>query len=183
MRYESLLSEPVVQKYIHDLVGPEGINVAMSPPAAEVTDEELADDLEMELNVVRRTLMLLSENGLADYRRVRDEESGWLTYLWTFKYDRLPEIMVEDMKQLRELLAERRTYEQGNQFYICDVCVQRFVFDDAIEFGFECPNCAGSLESRSSDAIVEALDARIAEIEVQLSRLADDMQPDDMRTT
>ena len=89
MAFEDLLNDPVIQKYLHELVGPTGMPVAAAPPDGEVTDEELAEELGLELNDVRRALFILYENDLATYRRVRDEDSGWLTYLWTFHYDNM----------------------------------------------------------------------------------------------
>ncbi len=84
MAFDDLLHDEVVQKYLHELVGDRGMPVAASPPEGEVTDEELSQKLGLELNNVRRALFILYENALASYRRVRDEDSGLLTYLWTF---------------------------------------------------------------------------------------------------
>ncbi|MFB6134183.1 MAG: transcription factor, partial [Halanaeroarchaeum sp.] len=54
MAFEDLLEDPVVQKYLNELVGPKGMPVAAAPPDGEVTDEELAERLGLELNDVRR---------------------------------------------------------------------------------------------------------------------------------
>ena len=117
MAFDDLLSDPVVQKYLHELVGPEGMMVAAAPPEGEVTDEELAEELDLELNTVRRTLLILYENDLASYRRLRDEDSGWLTYLWTFHYDNIPENLEKQMCHLLEGLEERLEYERTREFY------------------------------------------------------------------
>ncbi len=90
MAFEDLLEDPVIQKYLHELVGPRDARRGRTPDG-EVTDEELAEELDLELNDVRRALFILYENDLATYRRLRDEDSGWLTYLWTFEYDNIPE--------------------------------------------------------------------------------------------
>ena len=39
MAFEELLEDPVIQKYLHELVGPKGMPVAAAPPDGEVTDE------------------------------------------------------------------------------------------------------------------------------------------------
>ncbi len=160
MAFEALLEDPVIQKYLHELVGPKGMPVAAAPPDGEVTDEELAQRLDMELNDVRRALFILYENDLASYRRVRDEDSGWLTYLWTFEYDTIPENLEEEMQRLHGALTERREYEQTNEFYLCEVCSIRFEFDEAMEFGFECPECGSPLESMDNDQLINAIDSR-----------------------
>jgi transcription initiation factor TFIIE subunit alpha len=161
MAFEDLLEDPVIQKYLHELVGPKGMPVAAAPPDGEVTDEELAEELGLELNDVRRALFILYENDLASYRRLRDEDSGWLTYLWTFQYDNIPEQLEGEMHRLLDALEERREYELDHQFYLCENCGIRFEFGEAMDFGFECPDCGSQLESMENTALIDAMDDRI----------------------
>ncbi|WP_254830233.1 transcription factor [Haloglomus salinum] len=174
MAFEDLLEDPVIQKYLHELVGPTGMPVAAAPPDGEVTDEELAEELGMELNDVRRALFILYENDLASYRRLRDEDSGWLTYLWTFEYENIPERLEEEMHRLLEALEEREDYERDNEFYLCEQDSIRFEFGEAMEFGFQCPNCGGELTSMSNERLVDAMEQRIAELREELHLPAPD---------
>jgi transcription initiation factor TFIIE subunit alpha len=169
MAFEDLLSDPVIQKYLHELVGPKGMPVAAAPPDGEVTDEELAEELDLELNDVRRALFILYENDLASYRRLRDEDSGWLTYLWTFEYDKRPENLEEEMYRLLEALRQRREYERTHEFYLCEVCSLRFEFGEAMDFGFECPECGSPLESMENARLVDSMDDRISALEAELN--------------
>ncbi|MFB6266890.1 MAG: transcription factor E [Halodesulfurarchaeum sp.] len=168
MAFEELLDDPVVQKYLNELVGPKGMPVAASPPDGEVTDEELAERLGLELNDVRRALFILYENDLASYRRVRDEDSGWLTYLWTFEYEHIPENLHDEMERLLEALKERREYERENEFYLCEVCSIRFEFGEAMDLGFECPECGSQVEAMENEEIVETIDERIESLRTEL---------------
>jgi len=169
MAFEDLLENPVIQKYLHELVGPKGMPVAAAPPDGEVTDEELAEELGLELNDVRRALFILYENDLASYRRLRDEDSGWLTYLWTFQYDKIPEQLEEEMYRLLEGLADRREYERENEFYLCEQCGIRFEFGEAMEFGFECPECGNQVETMENTRLVTAMEERIDELRDELN--------------
>ena len=169
MAFEDLLGDPVIQKYLHELVGPKGMPVAAAPPDGEVTDEELAQRLNLELNNVRRALFILYENDLATYRRVRDEDSGWLTYLWTFEYDNIPENLEEEMYRLLDALVDRREYEQTHEFYLCEVDSIRFEFGEAMDFGFECPECGSPLEAMENVRLVESMDDRIDELRDELN--------------
>ncbi|WP_248516737.1 transcription factor [Salinarchaeum laminariae] len=168
MAFEDLLEDPVIQKYLHELVGPKGMPVAAAPPDGEVTDEELAEELDMELNDVRRALFILYENDLATYRRLRDEDSGWLTYLWTFQYDNIPENLEEELYRLHDVLDEREEYERNHEFYLCEVCSIRFEFGEAMEFGFECPECGSPLETMDNDLLIQAMHERIASLRDEL---------------
>jgi transcription initiation factor TFIIE subunit alpha len=169
MAYEELLEDPVIQKYLHELVGPTGMPVAAAPPDGEVTDEELAEELGLELNDVRRALFILYENDLATYRRLRDEDSGWLTYLWTFQYDNIPEKLEEEMERLLDALEERREYEMDNEFYLCEQDSIRFEFGEAMDFGFECPNCGSELVSMDNIQLVDAMDDRVEQLREELN--------------
>src|SRR6056297_3569320 len=165
MAFEDLLNDPVIQKYLHELVGPTGMPVAAAPPDGEVTDEELG----LELNDVRRALFILYENDLAAYRRVRDEDSGWLTYLWTFHYDNIPENLESEMERLYEAIEEREEYERTHEFYLCEVCSIRFEFGDAMDQGFQCPECASPLESMDNNDLVDAMADRGAALREELN--------------
>ena len=169
MAFEELLEDPVVQTYLHELVGPRGMPVAAAPPDGEVTDEELAEDLDLELNDVRRALFILYENDLANYRRLRDEDSGWLTYLWTLEYDSIPENLRDEMERLLDALEERREYERNHEFFLCEVDSIRFEFEEAMEFGFECPQCGSELDALDNDHLVTAMDDRIGELRAELN--------------
>lgn len=169
MAFEDLLEDPVIQKYLHELVGPTGMPVAAAPPEGEVTDEELAQELNLELNDVRRALFILYENDLASYRRLRDEDSGWLTYLWTFEYEKIPENLQDEMYRLLDALVDREEYERMHEFYLCEVCSIRFEFGEAMEFGFECPECGSPLEAMENERLIAAMDDRIADLQAELN--------------
>ncbi len=169
MAFEELLEDPVVQTYLHELVGPRGMPVAAAPPDGEVTDEELAEELDLELNDVRRALFILYENDLADYRRLRDEDSGWLTYLWTLEYGSIPENLREEMHRLLDALEDRREYERNHEFFLCEVDSIRFEFEEAMEFGFECPQCGSELDALDNDHLIEAMDERIDDLQAELN--------------
>ena len=169
MAFEDLLEDPVIQKYLHELVGPKGMPVAAAPPDGEVTDEELAEELGLELNDVRRALFILYENDLASYRRLRDEDSGWLTYLWTFEYEKIPKQLESEMHRLLAGLETRYQYELENEFYLCEQCGIRFEFGEGMEWGFECPECGSPLDAMENTVLVDSMDERIAELRDELN--------------
>jgi transcription initiation factor TFIIE subunit alpha len=75
------IEELIHRAYLNKLVGEDGLRIVESIPGEEITDERLAELTGISLNTVRRTLYLLYEHRLAIYRRKRDPDSGWLTYL------------------------------------------------------------------------------------------------------
>jgi transcription initiation factor TFIIE subunit alpha len=74
------------------------------------------------------------------------------------------------MHRLLDALAERRDYERNNEFYLCEQDSIRFEFGEAMEFGFECPNCGGQLVDMDNDRLVDAIDQRIEKLRAELNR-------------
>ncbi len=169
--FDELLDNEVVQAYLAEVVGSKGMPVAMNPTDEEVTDEELAEQLEIDPKVVRRTLFILYENDLASYRRNRDEESGWYTYLWSFEYDKIRNKLNHEMVKLKENLEKRLEYERNNQFYICDLDNIRFQFEEAMDLSFNCPECGSPLEPMENEDIIKAMEIRVEQIETEINDL------------
>ena len=77
-----LLDDPAIKAYIRRMIGDEGIEVLRRFPVdGEHSDEELAEITGISLNTVRHTLYTLYEKRLAEYRRLKNIETGRLTYL------------------------------------------------------------------------------------------------------
>ena len=94
-----LLNEPAVRAYIVRLIGEDGVGLLVRfPEEGEYSDEELAEITGINLNTVRHTLYTLYEKRLAEYRRLKNTETGWLTYLWHLRMDRIHDVIEEDIK-------------------------------------------------------------------------------------
>lgn len=153
-----VVEEPIHRAYICKLVGEEGLRIVESIPAEEITDERLAEITEISLNTVRRTLYLLYEHRLAVYRRKRDPDSGWLTYLWKLCPENFDKALEGEVRRLLRKLEDRLAYEKDHIFYACENGCARFVFDEASEVNFFCPFCNGSLEYMENSRIVETIE-------------------------
>jgi transcription initiation factor TFIIE subunit alpha len=139
----SVLSNKAIRGYILKLVGDEGMNIVEKMldkvPDKEVTDEKVAELSGINLNLVRKTLYILYENHLAMYRRERDKDSGWLTYLWKLDLDNAENMLKNETRKLIKKL-ERRLEFENNEFYACEeVPPHRILFDYAMDSNFTCP--------------------------------------------
>lgn len=134
-------------------------------PKGEVTDEKIAEVTGVLLNIVRRTLFILYENRLAFYRRERDSDSGWLTYLWQLDLSNMNSQLELEAKKLLKNLKAKLEFEQDKVFYVCEKQDGRFLFDVAVELHFKCPNCGGELKYQDNEPVIKALKKRISELE------------------
>jgi len=164
----TVTEDHIQRAYLCKLVGEEGLNIVDTMPEGEVTDEHVAELTEISLNTVRRTLYLLYEHRLAKYRRERDQESGWLTYLWQLCPENFDRALESEIRKLVDRLEERFAYEKDNIFYVCVNGCARFVFDEASESNFICPFCSGELEYMENEKVVEAIEKRIRDLNADL---------------
>ena len=164
MSITEILEDEAVRAYLRRLIGEEGLDLlGRFPEEGEYSDEDLAEKTGINLNSVRHTLYTLYEKRLAEYRRLKNTETGWLTYLWTLRLDRVPSAIKEDMKMLLEKLEARECFEEENDFYLCKNC-GTFTFNEVMELDFACPRCTQPVEHFDNEALLSALKRRISAI-------------------
>ena len=164
MSIAEILKDEAVRSYLHRLIGDEGLDLLERFPAeGEYSDEDLAEKTGINLNSVRHTLYTLYEKRLAEYRRLKNTETGWLTYLWTLRLDRIEAAILEDMRLILEKLEAREAFEEENDFYLCETC-GTFTFNEVMELDFACPRCSQPVEHFDNEALLSALKRRISAI-------------------
>ncbi|KQC04689.1 MAG: transcription factor [Methanoculleus sp. SDB] len=168
---EELLENPAIEAYLIRMIREEGVLLLKKfPKEGEHSDENLAETTGINLNSVRHTLYTLYEKRLAEYRRIKNSETGWLTYLWKLRLDNLDDALFEDMEAVLERLEARELYEEENDFYVCKQCGIIFTFDDALGRNFECPQCDEKMEHFDNDLILRALKRRVSAIRATLGK-------------
>jgi len=159
---EEVLNNPAMRAYIHRLIGDDGLNLLEKfPKEGEHSDEDLAASTAINLNTVRHTLYTLYERRLAEYHRIKNNETGWLTYLWQLRLDHIHDAIRDDMEVVLDKLEHRAQFEEENDFFICKDCHDIFTFTQAIGGDFKCPNCEQPLGHFDNDMLVKALRDRI----------------------
>jgi len=130
--------------YIIKNVGRKAIDI-LSTLNEPLSDEELANKLDIKINEVRRILNTLNTYGITKYDTFKDK-NGWLTFKWyidTNNMDKVKKNISESNK-----LAKYKLPDDCNDFFICDTCFEKnkviFPFDTAVEMKFKC-DCGGNL--------------------------------------
>jgi len=162
---DELLEDPAIYAYLHRLVGDEGIDLLRKfPKEGEHSDEDLAAETGINLNSVRHSLYTLYEKRLAEYHRIKNNETGWLTYLWQIRLDRILTAIREDLDTILDKLERRERFEEENDFYICKDCGIILPFARAMDNEFKCPECDKPVVHFDNDTLLSALKQRIAAI-------------------
>jgi transcription initiation factor TFIIE subunit alpha len=165
----SVLDEELI-KVANLLGGEEGVKVvSVLMNLKEATDELIAKDSAVRLNIIRKILFKLYDHGLVSCTRMRDERTGWYIFYWKLQTDQLDAFIRSRKRRTLERLKARLEYERNNTFFICknDADV-RITFGEAMESAFRCSKCGGQLENSDNSDLVKFLEKRIEQIENEL---------------
>ncbi len=121
------------------------------------SDEELAQELNLRVNDVRKLLYELSKQGFVAYIRMTKGESRWYSYYWYTDIDMLKHSINRRMNEVIRVLNERLAYEESQTFYICPNDSSRYTFDEAFENNFRCIQCGFELIEVDNSRTVQYL--------------------------
>lgn len=115
-------------------------------------DNDIADELDVKVVTVRRLLNELHEYDLVKYKRAKNKETGWYTYLWKKRDDKSSEYVKKCLNLHLLKLRSALEYEENNIWFNCSC--SRTTLDGAMENNFKCPFCGENyVESGASDEI------------------------------
>ncbi|MBT8507769.1 transcription factor [Methanomicrobiaceae archaeon CYW5] len=168
---EEAIQNEAVRAYLMRMIGEAGLALVEDFGfEIEKTDEELAEETGINLNTVRNTLYTLYGKRLAEYRREKNQETGWLTYKWKLRLDRIDDAITEDMEEVLEKLQARERYEDENDFYICKNCGIVYTFDEALLREFTC-SCDTPMDHFDNELILQALKRRVEQMKASLGKV------------
>lgn len=120
------------------------------------SDEELAKKLKIKISDVRATLNRLHNEGLVNYIRQKDSETGWYSYSWSLNHER--------MEKWATIQASRLDMVGGNggEYYFCAACGAATItnFETAASGDFRCERCNKLLEFLDEKRIAELNEKR-----------------------
>ncbi|MHA1670918.1 MAG: transcription factor E [Promethearchaeota archaeon] len=175
---------PLLSSFLYIIGGDVAIEVGielLNSENKDITDEDITENIKqrlngsevdfepddseiLKLNTVRKTLYKLYSEKLAQFRRIRDKSTGWFIYYWWHEFESIEEILSEKKKINERKLRERLKYEEDNYFFICKKCNDqniKYVFEQAFEFNFRCPECGDPLEAQNNQEIIRFLKEKI----------------------
>jgi transcription initiation factor TFIIE subunit alpha len=105
------------------------------------SDEDLAKKLKIKISDVRATLNKLHNEGLVNYIREKDSETGWYSYSWSLNQDRME-------KWASSQLGRFNISGEGADLYFCPSCGTSSItnFESASVLSFKCDRCNRMLE-------------------------------------
>lgn len=126
------------------------------------TDEEIAEKTEIRLNIVRKILYKLYDEGLASYKRSKDPETQWYTYAWVFETDEVEKQLRSRSLSMIANLESMLENEENNMFFTCSENHMRFDFEQASILDFLCPECGEEIKFEDNAKIITKIKDEIS---------------------
>jgi transcription initiation factor TFIIE subunit alpha len=130
-----------------------------------ISEFKLAENLKLEVNVVRNMLYRLYHANLVSFIRRKDKKKGWYIYYWTFKIKQIKYLALSLKKEKIERLNDRLAREKESSFFMCPNSCMRLDFEQAVGFEFKCPECAAIMQQESNDEKIKKLQEEIKALE------------------
>ncbi|KXB00740.1 hypothetical protein AKJ40_00725 [candidate division MSBL1 archaeon SCGC-AAA259M10] len=131
----------------------------------ETTSEEIANELGMKLGPVRSVLESLYEARATDFRRSRDDETGWISFYWWLNPSGALNYLARKKRSLLQKIKEKLQYERRTVFFACKNRCTKVEFDRAVELEFRCPECGGEMHRADNDGFVCSLEEKSEKLE------------------
>ncbi len=135
----------------------------------ETTDDQIATETGIRLNMVRKILYKLYDHSLVGLRRSRDKNTGWFIFHWRLQLDQLEGFILNQKRRVLEKLEARLRYEQNHEFYYCyTIGCRQIPFEEAMELVFQCPTCNKPLMHFENGKIVSTLTKKVEQLRTEL---------------
>lgn len=132
-------------------------------------DEEIAAELNVKETVIRTLLNDLHLKSLVEYERTKNKKTGWYTYLWKKREDKISEYIQSYLQNRLDVLSADLDTEKNGSSLKCS-CSQ-VSLEKAIETNFVCPECDEPYMEFDNSKNVYEIEAEIARINNLLNSL------------
>ena len=161
-----MLDDPLVKQLLTNLVEDESnLPIVTALDNGIETDEGIAEETGIKLNIVRKILYRLYDLGIASYKRSKDPETQWFTYSWKFEKDEIINRIIKDSENYLNMLNEELEREENNMFFICPQGHVRLDFNESSDYEFLCPACGEELEFQDNTETIEQIKEDIKMVE------------------
>ena len=133
------------------------ISIIESILNGKTSDVNIAEETEIKLNTIRKILNKLYTAGIASYKRSKDPETNFEIYNWKFDQKKLNDIINDKHEDLLKEIEKSLKYEKNNMFFACKANGHRYIYENASEYNFVCPQCGESLQYQDNTTIIVEL--------------------------
>lgn len=159
------LKDQVIQEYIRERVGEEGIKVARFIEQRQpVQGVEILETLKDKPSNIRKTLYKLEDARVAEYQKDTDK-TGWETFIWRLTLNEVKYQINKERQKLLKQLRDDLQLERENSFYLCPAKHRRTIFEESMTLQFKCPDCGQPMSFVENKDRIKELEKAIRELE------------------
>ncbi|MFH1721465.1 MAG: hypothetical protein ABH950_02540 [Candidatus Altiarchaeota archaeon] len=123
-------------------------------------DEDIAEELDVKATIIRTLLNDLHAENLVEYERTKNKKTGWYTYKWNRREDKVDEFVQGYLqKKLRNLNQQLDEQETG---IIFSCRCENLSYDEALLKNFICEKCNSPHKEYDSAELVAKITTDIA---------------------
>jgi len=131
--------------FVSERTGGDGLKV-LKALGDGATDDVIEQKTNFKVSNIRHLLNVLHENGIVNYTREKNMQTGWFTYTWYFDVDRTTQNLLRAKRRQLAGLKVRLTKEETKDFYQCNKKCRPHGFEEAFDNSFKCLECGCRLK-------------------------------------
>lgn len=126
-------------------------------------DEDIATELDLKATIVRTLLNDLHAKDLVEYERTKNKKTGWYTYLWRRREDKLAKFVQSHINRKLSGLNEQLDAERNRATFNCSC--NRVTMEEAMDTNFICPRCNETFTEFNNSKLLNELESEIQKIQ------------------
>jgi len=131
-------------------------------------DEDIAEELKVKATIIRTLLNDLHAKSLVEYKRTKNKKTGWYTYKWKRRDDKIKEYIRNYLLKNLAELNKKLDYEKQNVSFNCSC--KRVPLDMAMDNSFICPDCNQKYTKYDTAEIIDEITTEISRINSLLKK-------------
>jgi transcription initiation factor TFIIE subunit alpha len=131
-----------------------------------INENDLADDLGVKINDIRKALYKLGSLGFVTYSKEKDvNKKWWYVYNWQLDKVKIHRKYIQHLKGILHT-KERQLLDEQKYEFQCRKCKRKYTYEDAMEQDFICKNddCSGVVRQVTNSRLISQLSKDIAEL-------------------
>ncbi len=164
------LTDEMLNDFIKEFVGSDAVSlVQYTKNKEDVSEFKIAEELKLNINLIRNMLYRLSAHNLVDSIRKKDKKKGWYIYYWTFNTQRAAELIIKNKERKLDGLKHLLHRISTESFFVCPTDGLTLSFESAMEHNFKCPEDGELLKQKDSSMEIEKLGREIETLQIEVA--------------
>ncbi len=160
------ITTELTKHVVTELIGEEALPIIFYLRGKnQISEFIIAEELDMEIHLVRNLLYRLLEFNIVSFIRKKDRIKGWYICYWDLNEHMIPYLAEKIRLSAIAKLKERLEREQNHDFYMCRSACVRMPFEKSMEFKFKCPECGELMHEQDNTRTREFIKEQLRELE------------------